>query len=691
MAGIHLRMEPGWHTYWKNPGQEGGLPTTITWELPAGVKAGAIRWPVPEKLKTADPSIGTQPASEVVNYIYSNEVVLLVPLELAKDLASCPLDLKAKVGWLECETKCIPGDAETHVKLDIGSSAQPSAEKPLIEAWKKKLPKDGALLSAHGWWEKQASGSTRSLIIEWNPGTEVKQADFYPDKNDEFEIQPEMEKLANGPEHIRLRGKVTKAGNGWPQKVSGLAIQQSRSGAEAFEVVLPIEEKAPTSGNGSARAESSLWLMLLYAFVGGMILNVMPCVLPVIALKILGFVNDAKSEPRRVRALGLMYALGVIVSFEILAAIIIGLKAAGKQAGWGLQFGNPQFLVVLTVLVTLVALNLFGIFEVTASRITGTAGALASKHGASGAFLNGVLATILATPCTAPFLSIALGFAFAQPPSLIILVFFTIAAGLAFPYVLLSWNPQWLKFLPKPGAWMENFKIIMGFPMLATAIWLFSLLAVHYGDRSWWLGIFLVIVGLAAWMFGRFVQRGRSRKGIAVATIIALLLLGYFGVVEGRLHWRLRQALGAGSNAIANQPEGIPWQRWSPEAVASARMEGRPILVDFTAKWCVTCNTIVKPALEGPSIRAKLEQIHAVALLADYTQLPDNITEELKSFGRAGVPLVLVYPKNSAEPAMVLPDPSPLRGASHYRGIILDALDKAAQESGTVSESSTTH
>jgi thiol:disulfide interchange protein DsbD len=680
MAGLQLRMDPNWHTYWRNPGEEGGLPTTIEWTLPEGIKAGDIKWPVPEKLRTVDSEAGSQPRKEVINFVYDQEAVLLIPLQIAKDFPETNLTLSAKVKWLECtNNQCVPGGADVQAGLSIGPESRASSDRTLLQNWESKLPKDAKTLKPQAHWADAAGAKTRGLTIEWTAASAPTNADFYPDKSDDFEIDPAVKKLSGGP-LVRLQAQVNKLGQDWPKEISGLLIEESATGGTAYDARMPIENGGTTRTNApvpSGGAESGLWLMLLYAFIGGMILNVMPCVLPVIALKILGFVNEAKNEPGRVRKLGLVYALGVIVSFEVLAGIIIALIAAGKQAGWGLQFGNPQFLVLLTVLVTLVALNLFGLFEVTAGRITDTAGQFASKHGFSGAFLNGVLATILATPCTAPFMSVALGFAFAQPPSLIILVFLMIAAGLAFPYVLLSFNPQWLKFLPKPGAWMENFKIIMGFPMLATAIWLFSLTTVHYGGRSWWLGIFLVIVGLAAWMYGRFVQRGESQRGLAMGTIIVLLLLGYFGVVEGRLHWRIRQAVSG--NMLANQPEGIPWQPWSSNAVSAARAQGRPILVDFTAEWCVTCNTIVKPALSDPSVKAKLDQINAVALLADYTQLPDNITQELKRYRRAGVPMVLAYPRNAAEPAIVLPDPSPLRGPGHFRGLVLDALDRAGQ------------
>ena len=418
--------------------------------------------------------------------------------------------------------------------------------------------------------------------------------------------------------------------------------------------------------------------MLLYAFIGGLILNIMPCVLPVIALKILGFVGEANSSPRRVRALGGIYAAGVLFSFLMLAAIVIGVKAGGHRAGWGMQFGSPIFVVCLTILVTLVALNLFGVFEVTlGGRALGAAGNLASKHGASGAFFNGVLATTLATPCTAPFLAPALGFAFSQSATTIILIFLTVGLGLASPYVLLSWNPAWLKFLPKPGAWMEKFKIAMGFPMLATVVWLFNVASGDYGSRVFWLGVFLIVVAFAMWIFGEFVQRGRKGKGIALAIVLILLAGSYAYALEDKLHWR-RMIDETDATSLAKSSGGIDWQPWSAEAVAQARAAGKPVLVDFTASWCVTCNAIVKPALENDSVSAKLKEMNAMALLADYTRTPPEITAEISKYGGAGVPLVLVYPKNPNAAPIVLPQPSPLQLPSSYSKIILDALDRAA-------------
>ncbi|HXG47112.1 MAG TPA: thioredoxin family protein, partial [Methylomirabilota bacterium] len=344
----------------------------------------------------------------------------------------------------------------------------------------------------------------------------------------------------------------------------------------------------------------------------------------------------------------------------------------GHRASWGMQFGNPQFLVVLTVLVTLVALNLFGLFEVTlAGGAMEAAGHLAAKEGMPGAFFNGVLATVLATPCSAPFLGAALGFAFTQPPAVIVMVFLTVGLGLALPYVLLCWQPGWLRLLPKPGAWMERFKIAMGFPMLATAVWLMQLAANHYGKRTLWLGLFLVVLALAAWVYGEFFQRGSRRRGLAATLALALLAGGYLYAVEGQLRWRAPQGEPA-AGSLQESPDGIAWEKWSPEAVAKARAAGRPVFVDFTADWCVTCQVNKKTSIEIPATRAKLKEINAVALLADYTNTPDDITEELARHGRAAVPLVLVYPRDPSRPPIVLPE-------ALTPGIVLRALEDAAK------------
>ena len=676
-AGVDLKMDAGWHTYWKNPG-DSGIATTIKWDLPPGVTAGEIQRPLPEKL----------PPAEVTTYGYEHEVMLLAPLTLATNLTPGPLVLKADVSWLECKEQCVPGKASIEATLNIGSETKTSADAAMIESWKDKVPNalTGSDWNVRAWWEGPANADMRSLMIAGDfqgPlfGQLPNKFDFFPDANNNFEIQAAIENATDTKALFCVRKPVKKFSGDWPKEISGVLVLEGGVKRIGIEVKLPVSDQVPivappAATNATATASDlpsqSLWRMLLYAFIGGLILNLMPCVLPVIALKILGFVSEAKSDPPHIRAMGLVYAIGVLVSFLALAAIVIGVKAAGRQAGWGMQFGNPIFLVCLTTLVTLVALNLFGVFEVTlGGRALDAAGNLASRHGAAGAFFNGVLATVLATPCTAPFLSIALGFAFAQSAAFIVLIFLAVGTGLAIPYVVLSWNPAWLKFLPKPGAWMEKFKIAMGFPMLATAAWLFNLASGSYGKNVLWLGLFLVVIAFAAWIFGEFFQRGRKRRGTALVIVLILLIGGYAYALENQLRWREPVTASTTTGSLKESPDGIDWQRWSPEAVVQARNEGHPVLVDFTADWCLTCQVNKKTSIEIPSVRAKLKAINAVAFTGDYTRTPDSITTELQHYNRAGVPLVLVYPKDAAAPPIVLPE-------ILTPGIVLVALDNAS-------------
>jgi thiol:disulfide interchange protein DsbD len=682
LAGVDLKMDPGWHTYWKNPG-DAGIATEIKWELPPGVTAGDIQWPLPRKL----------PPAEVTTYGYEDEVVLLVPLKLAPDLKPDQvLHLQAGLSWLECKEQCIPGKDTVSATLNLGGAAKASAEAALIESWQQRVPGllPGSEGSVQAAWAKPADGDNRPLELTGRfIGTQFKSlridsADFYPGVSENYEIQPATEFLPGPAGEFRLRKGVKKFSGDWPQIVAGVLVLNGSYGPMNYEVRLGVPGDAATNPAPATAAAvtppvtpppeppPSLVRMLLYAFIGGLILNIMPCVLPVIALKILGFVSEARSQPRRVKLLGLVYALGVLASFLVLAGVVIGLKAAGHRAGWGLQFGNPIFVVSLTTLVLLVALNLFGLFEVSlGGGALDSASRLTARHGFAGAFFNGVLATALATPCTAPYLSYALGFAFAQNAPVILLIFLMVGLGLAAPYVALSWNPAGLKYLPKPGAWMEKFKIAMGFPMLLTMVWLLNLAAGDYGLRVLWLGIFLVMVAFAAWIFGEFVQRGRRHKALAGALTGALLIGGYAYALEARLHWREPVPAAAGG-ALRESAEGIDWQPWTPAAVTAAQTAGHPVLVDFTADWCLTCQVNKETSLEIPTVRARLKALGAVALVADYTHTPDNITDELSRHNRAGVPLVLVFPKAAGSQPIVLPEVL-------TPGIVLDALDRAGR------------
>jgi thiol:disulfide interchange protein DsbD len=668
MAGVHLHMDPGWHTYWRNPGQSGiGVATTIAWQLPKGVTAGETQWPPPEKMP--DPSFTT--------YIYENDVVLLVPLKLATDLPPGPVEIKAKVDWQECSAQtCVFGKATLNATLPIGNETKPSKDAELISTWQKKLPQNGDGLATHASWEKAAVGDMRPLILEWNSAAAATEADFFPDSSTNFEVQPNLEKLPDDAGKIRLRAQVKKLEGDWPKEVSGLLVQKSGAERLAYELKLPLKDtaaKALTTAD-AAGGTTSLWTMFLYAFLGGLILNVMPCVLPVIALKILGFVSDARNEPRHVRRLGLTYTAGVLCSFLILASIVVGLELAGHAAGWGFQFTNPYFLVAMTTLVTLIALNLFGVFEVTLGSGTLTAATqLASKQGTAGAFSNGFLTTVLATSCSAPFLGAAVGFASAlKSPLLTILILLTVGLGLATPYLVLSWQPAWLKFLPKPGSWMQRFKVAMGFPMMAAAVWLCSLARVQYGDRAWWIAMFLIFVAVAAWVYGEFVQRSGKRPWIGRLVTVCLLVVGYGYALEREMQWREPiKEQDAASQRSSISPKGLAWEKWSPEAVAAARAAGRPVVVDFTAVTCLTCNKWVKPTFESDNVQKKLKEVNAATLVADYSLQPQSITDELQRFKRSGVPFVLIYPRNPNSPPMTFDWVT--------QSTIVEALDRAVR------------
>jgi thiol:disulfide interchange protein/DsbC/DsbD-like thiol-disulfide interchange protein len=652
LAGVRLQMEKGWHTYWRNSG-ESGKATEIEWKLPAGLKAGPIQWPPPERLM----------ADDLTTYVYDKEVVLLVPLTVAANAPRGEQEIVAKVSWLECEVNCVPGDATLRAKLNIGDEAKASTNADLLKTWQGKIPRPEPGLQARSWWEKGQGTDTRLLVIEWTPLKAGVEGDFLPYENDQLEVSPKTDRPASAPGTLRLSKTVKKLAGNWPIRIDGLLTEKGGGATppDAYEVSLAVEPAPPagrapsTSAGGATAGGGGLLLVnLALAFLGGLILNLMPCVLPVIALKILSFVHQSGGSAAQMRKLGLVYGVGVLVSFLVLGGVVVAVQRAGHVANWGMQFQNPKFLVAITTLVTLVALNLFGLFEVTLGGVVGAAGKLASREGIGGAFFNGVLAVVLATPCTAPFLATALGFAFAQPPLVVLLIFTAVACGLALPYVLLSFFPQLRRFLPKPGAWMEKFKIAMGFPMLATAVWLYSVARAQLDkDDSLRFGLFLVALALAAWIWGDFVQRGAARRGLAMA--ISFLLLA-----------------GTGLYALSGPSDQIRWQPWSSAAVEKARADGRPVLVDFTADWCLTCQANKRTSIEIPSVRSKLKETKAVPLLGDYTRVDPAITAELQHFGRAGVPLVLVYPKNASKPPIVLP-------ALLRPHIMLEALDKAAE------------
>ncbi|WCJ59310.1 protein-disulfide reductase DsbD family protein [Fontisphaera persica] len=664
-AGVQLRMPGKLHTYWQYGGDAGG-PTEIQWQLPPFIKPGPIHWPVPEKHED----------SGLFTYVYYQEAVLLVPLHIASNAPAGSVELRAKVSWLECELTCLPGAAEVSASLVIGPEPRPSPRASALTAARQQLPQTGAKVTAR--WDAPR-GDVRFLDLQWDAGPGTEAPDFFPLPDESYSVAGATTVKALAPGRWLLRKEVKRQGQRWPARLPGLLVAQFNGQIRGFSVELTPAGDGPTaapSPPGQAAARPGLWVylaQLLGAFLGGFILNFMPCVLPVVSLKILSFVNQGHSQPREVRRLGLIYGVGVLTSFLVLALVVLGARLAGQGVSWGIQLQNPVFVMVLAVVMTLVGLNLFGVFEIMpASGLLGAASTLAAKEGAAGAFFNGVLATFLATACTAPILGAAVGFAFTQPwPGLIIPFFLVIGLGMALPYVVLSFNPSWLKWLPKPGAWMERFKQFMGFPMLATTVWLLSLAVEALGaNRALWLGMVLLLVALAAWIYGVWVQgQGRKAAWLPIALLAALSLF----FLENLARWRHPPEPTTGAEEIIRlHPNGIEWRRWSPEALAAARAQGRPVLVDFTASWCLTCKLNAKTSLEIPVVREKLKAINAVALLENSYRKNQTVLDELARHGRAGVPLVLVYPKDPNKPPIILPELLTPR-------LVLDALEQAAR------------
>jgi len=647
-AAIRIQLADGWHIYWRNPGDEVGLKTRVEWTLPPGITAGPIQWPAPEKTTEKDFDTLT----------YSGSVLLLVPIEISTNQTSGPWTLKAKVKWLECHEECVPGSAWVETSILVGSTVEASIHAADIQAARQRVPRQMADVPITATWETSEGAAPRKLLISWKPLPGVSGFDVYP-----FEatggvaavsVKTEWLEPQNG--FLRIRKTVTPGESGWPNRLAGLLVPKAATTpAETVEFSVPIvAASAGTPSAATAPAEpvslAELLLKLFSAFVGGLILNVMPCVLPVLALKVLGFVQQAKEQPRRVRTLGLVYGAGVLVSFLVLAGVALAVQAAGGTASWSAPFQNPVFRVLITVLITLVALNLFGVFELTlGGSAMQKASDLSTKEGWSGAFFNGVLAAVLATPCTAPFLASALAFAFLQPPLVILLFFVAIGAGLALPFVALCWEPAWLRFLPRPGVWMVRFKVGMGFPMLATAMWLFWFTAGRLGESGTgvlWFGLFLVVLATAAWVWGEFVQRSTRGRGWAMAIAVLLVLAGYFGFLERQLDWR---------TPAAQKIKGLDWQKWSPVAVEQARREGHPVLVDFTADSCLNCKWNKATAIEIDATRARIKELGVRVFEGDFTDGDPLIADELKKHGRRGVPLVLVYSADLAKAPELLP------------------------------------
>ncbi len=642
-VGLQLTHAPGWHTYWKNSG-DSGLPTELQWTLPAGVSAGEIAWPTPRKF----------PIGPLANYGYNGTVLLPVPLTVDPAFAGQQLDIQLQAAWLACRKECIPEEGRFTLRIpamgstglhgaafDAAFAAAPKDQAPgasalqpeagflkvaldtLPAAWKgQKLefyPEPTGLIDPGAPWTQAWDGArwTAKLPLSAQRGDSPAEVAL---------VVAQAEAPGEGPGLAGVRMTVPVQG-AWPA-VAALPAAVSPALQAALDANL--SQAVPAAG-GTAL---SLGAALLGALIGGLILNLMPCVFPVLAIKVLAFAQHADDRAAHRRS-GLAYTAGVVLSFLALGGLLLGLRAAGEQLGWGFQLQSPAVVAALAVLFTLIGLNLAGLFEFGSVLPSGLA-SLQAKNPTADAFLTGVLATAIASPCTAPFMGASLGLAIGLPAVQALTVFGALGLGMALPYLAASWWPAIARALPRPGAWMAHFRQFMAFPMFATVVWLLWVLGQQSGiDGAAALLMLLVVLALLVWALGL------SGKGRLVLGGMSALALLWLGVSIGPNVTRMQEA--ATSGEIATAVQGVGWQAWSPERAAALQAEGRPVFVDFTAAWCVTCQFNKRSTLADEGLLQDMAKKNVALLRADWTRRDPAVTAALAQLGRNGVPVYAIY------------------------------------------------
>lgn len=637
-VALQLKLIPHWHTYWRNPG-DSGLPTTLKWNLPTGVSASDIHWPAPKRL----------PTGPLTNFGYENTALHLVKLSIPPNQQGT-LVLAAQANWLVCAEVCIPQQARLSLSLPSGK-AQASAEAATIQAAWQQVPQPDPKLSALA----HIQGNTLNVLVErqgeqaadWPASSRLQYFPFTPNliENAALQQQGLKGRLA------RLSIPRVPASTALEAASLGGVVVDEHSGT-SFEIAPVLSTTAPELPAlappplpASANLPSNLGIALLFAFIGGLILNLMPCVFPVLGIKVMGFARHAHQSPALLRLQGLLFLLGVLASFWVLSLLLLGLRAAGAQLGWGFQLQSPWFVTALAVLFTGLGLNLAGLFEIG----TGLQNA-GSEHSPGGikreAFFSGVLASVVATPCTAPFLGASLGYTLSKPPAISLLVFTAMALGVAAPVVALSWMPGLIRRLPRPGPWMETFRQSMAFPMFATVVWLATVLVGQQGaDAMAALLGGLLLIALGLWGYGRFGQRqGRWRTGWT------LLLLGCLSGTA--LLW---PGAGSGPDKLTGQAASTTarWEPYSAEKLQALRTAGKPVFVDFTATWCISCQVNKRVALNRAAVMAGFDTHGVATLRADWTHYDPEITAALAALGRNAIPVYALYVPGQAQPTLL--------------------------------------
>lgn len=686
-VAVKLVHAEHWHTYWKNPGDLGS-PTVIKWKLPEGFVAADAVWPVPT-LNRSD--LGVQHLFEGTTFILTD----ITPPATIKDGDS--VSLEAAVSWLQCETdgQCQPRDAKLKLDLKAAATAERIAEATAaFDAVRSAQPK------ATPAWTVSVSAKAASWIVRAEPG-EGAVADpgkiYFFDATTSISYN-EQKWAKDGAAHVLEIGRLDPdnntapwgylhASNGWlaAGKVSVIPAGAVSAGAASAppgdraeppavdagpakvdnaELIKTIRGWGVRTMDGSSSDTLTAPLALLFAFLGGMILNLMPCVFPVLGIKILGFVRQSGDDHSVVKKHGLYYAAGVILSVLVLAGVLLAVRYFGEKVGWGFQLQNPLFLLFLITLLFAMSLNLAGVFEAGTS-LTGVGSELQSASGYRGSLFSGLLTVLVATPCTGPFMGPALGFALnaTTPAWLVIAVFMTLAVGLALPYVYLSYHPSLIKKLPRPGAWMETFKQFMAFPMFATCAWLLTVFAASTGTDGLFYMIFaLIFLAMALWLYGRFWTPTAKPRSRHLATVMALICAVGYGV----LGWR-----GAHKEAPDPVMEGDE-VAFSPQTIIERRAKGLTTVLDFGATWCLLCKSNTSLGFSRKEFHDALPKYDAVLMYGDWTRRGALISDFLAAYEQGGIPFALVIPPTG--PVIQLPE------AITGPGVIIEGLEAAKKQ-----------
>lgn len=668
-VAVRIRLDPGWHTYWTNAG-DSGLPLELEWTLPDGFEAGPLRWPVPRLI----------PVAPLMTYGYEGEVYALAEVTPPSDLEAGDVVLAGRADYLVCEELCLPATEEFALTLRAAGAAVPDAAgSAAIAAARGRLPEPA------GGWRTRAWTTDAGYVFEVVPpaGTVLPAPYLFVDSIDVVEHAAPQRVYRRGDAVLLVLERSTFADRD-VDLLRGVLVADAASGALAWSVASDVGSEPADAAPAQALAEADaqrtgglgtdgeaaaldagvpasvgvgLLVALLFAFLGGVLLNLMPCVFPVLAIKVLKFVEHGGGDTGLARRHGYAFAAGVLVTFWLLAGLLLALRAGGQSLGWGFQLQSPLFVAGLALLIFTLALGMSGLFEIGAGLTR--LGNIGSGGGYGDSFLTGGLAVIVATPCTAPFMGAGLGYALARPPLEGLAVFTALALGLALPYVVLASAPGLLRRLPRPGAWMETLKQFLAFPLYATVIWLVWVFGQQTGINAIAMLLFgLTLIALSGWL----VQRSRtarrpvlSRVAAAAAVLVALAL-----VVDA-----------ADTAPVSAAESQLAWEPYSADRLAALRTEDRPVFVDFTAAWCLSCQVNERVALNSTAVLDAFADANVALLKADWTSRDPTITSALRAFGRSGVPLYVVYPVDGSTPD-VLP-------ALLTPGIVVDAVRRASE------------